>query len=78
MDDGQVLQKTAAQIELAVAGDLVGDHDHAGAGHGGDARIAAQSDGHTVVAIGDHGMGQHLFLGHSHLPPIEEDQATAQ
>ena len=59
-----------------MAGDLVSNHNHTRAGHGCDARVAAQSDGHTIVVIRDHGMGQDLLLGHSHLTAVEKDHAT--
>ena len=76
MDAGQVLQEATAQIEFAVASDLVGGHDHARAGHGRDARVATKGDGHAVVPIGHHRVRQHLFLGHGHLPPVEKNHAT--
>ncbi len=78
MNDGQFLQKTAAQIQLAVAGDLVGHHHHPHAGHGGDTRVAAKNDRDPVLMIGDHRVRQHLFLGHGHLPPVEKNQPAAQ
>jgi hypothetical protein len=78
VNDGQVLQKASAQIQLAVAGDLIGDHHHARAGHGSDARVAAQGDCHAVVAVGHHGVGQHFFLGHSHRATVEKDHAATK
>jgi hypothetical protein len=55
---GRFCREAAAQIELAVAGDLVADHNHARAGHRRDSRIAANRDRHPVTVLGDHRLGQ--------------------